>query len=487
MAEHLSKLLRSTLLYLPAQFTPPFVQFVTTVVWTYLLDPATFGFVTFIIAVQEIMACAGLTGWTLFVLRYRERFRGHDQPRFLAMDKRFALLASAVQLVLTPPLLYVLALPCDAATMIATSAYLITRMLFAHYADWARADQAIGAYTTGQFMASVVGSGLSVVAILLFGPSCAVVLGAVAVGQALALAVLMVQTKVRFGLGAFDKALFQEVKRYAKLAIVGGMVGWAAGNVIRVLVQYIDGPVALGLISVGWSLGQRIAGVLAMLLTAAAYPLAVKHLESGDRKGALAQVSFNGLLLLGVLLPAAVGTLTLAKPVVTLLIAEQFRDTTIIILPIALCAAGLRYLRIHTCEQTMLLLERPELSMVVVLIEAALNITLCAGGLYVGGFYGAALGMLVGSALTCVGTFGYCFGKLGLPAPALSTVLRIIVACCAMSLVVRALPVAASAPSLTLAIGLGATIYAVAITLLFPEVRALLVRRVRHLSGAPTL
>ncbi len=75
MAEHIRKLLHSTILYLPAQFLPPLVQFITTVVWTHLLDPATFGFVNFIISVQEIVAYAGLTGWTLFMLRFRERFR----------------------------------------------------------------------------------------------------------------------------------------------------------------------------------------------------------------------------------------------------------------------------------------------------------------------------------------------------------------------------------------------------------------------------
>lgn len=486
MAEHLKKLLHGTLLYLPAQFTPPFVQFVTTVVWTYLLDPATFGYVTFVISVQEIMACAGLTGWTMFVLRYRARFRGLEEPRFLAMDRRFALLASVVQVVLTPFLLHVLALPCDAATIAATGSYLVSRMLLSHYADWARADHAVGAYTIGQLVASIAGAGLSFGAIKVFGPNCAAVLGAVAIGNVLALLALMTRTPIRFGLGVFDAALFQEVKRYGKLAIVGGVVGWGAGNAIRIIVQYMDGPVALGLISVGWSLGQRIAGVLAMLLTAAAYPLAVKHLESGDRKGALAQVSFNGLLLFGILLPAAVGTLLLAGPLVTLLIAEKFRSATILILPIALGAASLRFLRLHTCEQTMLLLERTELSMCVVLVEAALNVSLCAAGLYLGGPYGATLGMLVGSAITCVGSFAFCFTVLGLPPPALSTVLRIALACAAMSIGVRTLSVTAGASSLALAVVLGAVIYGVAIVMLFPEVWALFARRVHGLARMQT-
>lgn len=477
MAEHLNRLLKSTILYLPAQFMPPFVQFVTTVVWTYLLDPATFGFVVFIISIQEIMACAGLTGWTLYMLRFRERFRDRGEDRFRAMDKRMTLLGAATQFVLTPPLLMLLGLPCDAPTIVATASYLVTRMVLTHYGDWARADHAIGAYTIGQVVGAVVGSLLSIVAILTFGPSSAVVLAAQAVGQALALALLVSRTNIRFGVGTFDSELFGEVRRYAAPALIGGVIGWVAGNIIRVLVQYMDGAVALGLISVGWGLGQRIAGVLAMLLTAAAYPLAVKHLEAGDRKGALAQVSFNGLLLFGVLLPAAVGATLLSEPIVTLLIAEKFRATTIVILPIALCAASLRFLRLHTCEQTLLLLERTNVTMYITMIESTLNVTLCALGLYLYGYYGAAAGMLIGSAIVCVGAFAFCFAKLGLPAPPCSTALRIVSACGAMGLVVRALPVSATAASLAFAILLGAATYAVCLAMLFPAIRALLARR----------
>jgi len=486
MAEHVNKLLRSTVLYLPAQLTSPLVQFITTVVWTYLLAPATFGFVTFIVAVQEVMACLALTGWTLFILRFRERFRGGDEPRLMAMDRRIALLASVAQLLMTPPLLYALGLPCDVATIAATAAYLITRTLLSHYSDWARAQHAIGAYTSGQLVASIAGSGLSIAAILLMGPSCAAVLGAVALGQALALAALMTQAKIRLGFGAFDKGLFNDAKSFAKLAIVGGAIGWGAGNVVRILVQYAEGPVALGLFSVGWALGQRIAGVLAMLLTAAAYPLAVKHLEGGDREGALAQVSLNGLLLFGMLLPACIGASMLSRPIVTLLIAEQFRETTIAILPLAIGAASLRFLRIHVCDQIMMMFQMTKLSISVLCAEAVVNLALCGLGLHLGGIVGAVVGMLAGAALSCAGAFAYCFQKLGLPAPALSVVLRIALACGAMALGLYALPASATAASLVGAILLGATIYAAALTAFFPAIQALWVNQARRLSAALT-
>jgi len=487
MAEHFRKLLHSTILYLPAQFLPPFVQFATTVAWTYLLDPATFGFVNFIISVQEVVAIAGLTGWTLFVLRFRERFREKGKERFVAMDQRMATLSALLQIVLAPVVLLMLELPLDATTIAGTAAYLVTRMLVAHYSDWARADHAILAYSVAQLIGYVAGSALSILAILIFGPVAGVVLGAQAIGQALAVAALVMMKQVRFGLGAFDRELFGELRRYAAPILIGGVVGWGAGNVIRVLVQYMDGPVALGLISVGWGIGQRIASVLAMLLTAAAYPLAVKHYENGDRAGALAQVSFNGLLLFGVLFPAAVGLTTLAGPVVTLLIAENFRETTIVVLPIAMCAASVRFLRIHTCEQTMYLVERPSLALYVLSAEAVLNVAFCALGLYVGGFAGAAAGMLVGTVAATIGSFAYCFTKLGLPPPSVATVLKIVVAGGAMGFVLNSISVPAHLLSVAAAILVGVSIYTSLILVFFPEVRALVARRFQRISREPAI
>ena len=479
------KLVQVTLLYVPAQFVPPAVQFATTVLWTHLLDPATFGFVTLIIAAQEVAAIFGLSVWSLYVLRFRARYEERDDAGFRAMDRRMAFTASLLQVGLTPLLLILLRIPCDGATIVATAAYLVSRMLLSHYGDWARASHSIFAYTSGQLIGSVVGSALSIIAILYFGPIGAIAIGAMALGQFIALATVVKQTGIQFGLGRFDPEILRDAGRYGGPAIVGGIVGWGAGNAIRVLVQYWEGAFALGLISVGWGLGQRLSGVLAMLLTAAAFPLAVKYLESGDRRGALQQVSMNGQLLLAMLLPAVVGVAILAHPIVNLLIAEQFREVTFIMLPIAMLAASVRFLRLHTCDQALLLLERTDVSMKIAIVETASNIVFCAIGLKMGGLIGAALGITLGTALTCAGAFIMCFWKFELPTPSPANVLRIFAATAAMALAVRALPVSQSGVWLALAVGVGAISYLGVLAALFPESWNQLARRCRQLTGAP--
>ncbi|MBV8663029.1 MAG: lipopolysaccharide biosynthesis protein, partial [Hyphomicrobiales bacterium] len=69
MKEH--TLLRNTLLYLPAQLLGPALQFAATVIWTHLFDPAVFGCVTFVVAVQELTGGLGLGWWSVYMLRFR--------------------------------------------------------------------------------------------------------------------------------------------------------------------------------------------------------------------------------------------------------------------------------------------------------------------------------------------------------------------------------------------------------------------------------
>ena len=79
-------LLRNTLLYLPAQLFAPLLQFIVTVVWTHLFDPAVYGVVAFVVAAQELTGGLGLAWWSVYLLRFRQQYA--DAARFAAMDAR---------------------------------------------------------------------------------------------------------------------------------------------------------------------------------------------------------------------------------------------------------------------------------------------------------------------------------------------------------------------------------------------------------------
>ena len=471
MSDHSKRLVRHTILYFPAQFFPPLVQFATMIAWTYLLRPEGFGIATFVIAAQEVTAMLGITWWSLFILRFRARFATSGEQRLRLMDSLVAGCAIILQIALSLPMLWLAGAPFVWVLFFATAAFFISRTILVHYGEWARADHLIGTFTTSQLIGSVVGAGVSIVALIMLGPLPSVALGGQAAGNILALFVLFSMTQRRVQVGRFGPAIFGDAMRYSAPLIASGFFSWVSVNCIRVLVQFSDGAVGLGLLSVGWGLGQRIAVVLAMLFAAATYPLAVRNIEGGDRMGALGQVSLNGVFLITLLAPTVAGAVLLASPLVTVMIAAQFRATTILILPIALLAAAVRALRIHTSEQTMILLERTRVAMYANLFEALMNVLFCAVGLRLGDLLGGTLGVLAGNIAAAIVAFAYSFLRLGLPAPSGWTLARIFLATGVMCAVIVTMSTPVTSPALVLTIAVGAVVYAGMIVTTFPECR----------------
>src|SRR5258708_39828729 len=105
------------------------------------------------------------------------------------------------------------------------------------------------------------------------------------------------------------------------------------------------GVAAAGLFAVGYGLGQRAAGVAAMLVTAAAFPLAVKSMELAGSRAAMRQLADNSALLVAVLTPSLAGIFMLRAEIVHLLIAPPFQQVTLAILPLATLAGAIRNVR----------------------------------------------------------------------------------------------------------------------------------------------
>ena len=94
------------------------------------------------------------------------------------MDNLTATFAVVLQVVLTLPMLWMAGAPVDWSIFLSAAGYFISRTVIAHYGTWANSDHLIGAFTAAQFIGSVVGSGLSVAALMVLGPNPSVALGA---------------------------------------------------------------------------------------------------------------------------------------------------------------------------------------------------------------------------------------------------------------------------------------------------------------------
>jgi hypothetical protein len=123
--------------------------------------------------------------------------------------------------------------------------------------------------------------------------------------------------------------------------VIAGAIGWISLNGIRVVVEHAAGATALGLVAVGWELGQRFTGVDATLVSAASFPLAVRSFASGSRAEAFRQLAQGGLLLIALVVPARASLCLLTRPFVELTVSHSFQEATMLILPLAAISIGL--------------------------------------------------------------------------------------------------------------------------------------------------
>jgi len=466
-------LLRQTILYLPAQVFGPLAQVVAAIVWTHWLAPAPYGLLTFLVASQDLVFLVCLSWWTQFTLRYYAGLNGAERESFVASEVSILAFSVPVQIVATLLVLAFLREPISGGLALGAVAYIGTRSLLNHLAERARAQSRIGVYTVGQFAGSVLGFAVAYGAVALISATAEAVLFGFAVAQLLGAAVMWRTLGLRLGQMLPRRDILNAALAYGAPLVVAGAAAWIAQNNIRLVVEQVAGADALGLIAVGWALGQRLAATLAMLVIAASFPLAVKNLHVGSRADAYRQLSLGGILLMGLIVPASIGLCLLAEPFVTLFVAAPFRAITIAVLPYAAAAGAVRNIRIHIADPVFLLIERPRINTAINAIDAACALVCCLLGYYAGGLVGAVAGCLVGTILSFVAGFVLAqrFGEYRFP---YGDGVKIVLASTAMAVLLAMVPWAALgwAPLVRMAAEAtgGALIYVAAIVLLYPGI-----------------
>ncbi len=470
-------LIRHTILYAPAQLIGPLVQFVAAVVWTHWLAPEAYGVLTFVLAAQELVFLISLAWWSQFTMRYVGAFEDEDRRSLYLHSEGSVLVGAAVaQTLLALAALVSVAPHFTLSLALATVAFSVTRSATAHLSERARAHSQIAVYTVAQTAGPVLGFVLAFILVATVSRTPEAALFGFAAPQALALAWLWRRLGVIVEIKAFEPDIISKALRFGLPLVLSGGIAWIGANAIRVIVQYLDLAEAMGLIAVGWGLGQRLAANVAMLVTAAAFPLAVRHMHDGDRKGALEQLASSGALLFAVLAPATAGLVVISPKLVDLVIAAPFRPITLAVLPISAIAGAVRNMRVHFSDQSMLLFERTDLSIFVYTLEATMVVAGCFLGLRLHGLVGAAEGSLVGLALGTVFGFGFSRRMFGLILP-YGRMLRIAAATAAMVaalLWTPVLPESRPVISLLAQVALGGLVYTAALAALHPaQVRAL--------------
>lgn len=462
-------LFRQTLLYLPAQVLGPLFQFISILAWTHFLSPVEMGIFALVVAVQELAYVATTFWFTLYTMRYYDPTADPDIKRTY-LDTEVMVLATAslatVGVMLLLPL--TTGVPWSLDLSMAAIAYAITRGLVTHLADRARTEHDTMTYSVLQISWPVLGL-IFGMALVVWGRQDAVhVLWGYTLAQAFSLIIAFIRLDFGRHPLRFARAAIAKGVDYGLPLLIGGIFIWMANNGLRFVVEMRESAAAVGLITVGWGLGLRVAAFAAMLVTAAAFPVAMKRAREEGMAAGQAQLERSGILLLAVLAPASAGLVAIGAPFISLVVAEEFRATTIAVLPWAVLAGAIRNFRIHFAEQVFLLHERTRVPLWNDAIDAVCSLAGVAAGLWISGLPGAVAGAAIGAAISLAVTLvsGWSAYRF---AVSLDALWRIAFATLAMATVVKLMPVEAAPLSISAAVIAGGAAYAVALAAVYPD------------------
>jgi O-antigen/teichoic acid export membrane protein len=471
-------LLRHTLLYLPSQVIGPLFQLLAMIVWTHVVDDHTLGVITLVTATHELLQIGFLAWWSQYVLRFFGRFQqGGNVYRFYPTENAILLGSVVVQSVAaTLVLRLVIAPDADAVLQAATIAYVISRSFNLYIAERARVQQQIGIYSIQQIIGPSAGFLIGIVLIKWLGQKPEWPLAGYAVAQFAAMLVALPMLKCGYRVWPLDREIVRHALSYGLPLIVGGALSWVGLNASRFVVNDMLGVAAVGLFAVGYGLGQRAAAVAAMLVTAAAFPIAVKRMEESGSKAAMRQLAENSALLIGLLAPSIVGIFVLRADIVKLLIAAPFQQITLAILPLSMLAGSIRNLRAHFGDQVFLLHSKTSLMIVISGVDALTTIVAGVICVWRWGIVGGAVATVISAAVAAVMSFTIGFRAFGLTLP-FTHLARIAPATTVMGLGLAFLPLATSYLALAEHVAAGVAIYLAALALFYLPTLLRMLRR----------
>lgn len=470
-------ILRQTLLYLPAGVLGPALQVVQLLVLTHWLTPAEVGLQALIVAVQDLLHLLALVWWSQYVLRYLE---SPDGARRAAQDRAesfLVLFAATFETVVSVALVAWLAAAQASPALIAAAALsTVGRSLVAHWSVRARAEQRVGLYALAQVAAP--GASLLVMLALFaaWGPDLTRLFVSSALGHCAVAGVLWSALRLGAGVYPVDAGILRAAIRYGSYTLMGSVLAWISMQAVRFTNEALIGMAAVGQISVGWAIGQRIAQQLAAMVTTAVFPLAVEKARTESLSAGLAQLSLGGTLLLAVIVPATAGVAMLAQPLAALLTAETFREMTAIVLPLAVAAGAVRVVRHNYLDEMLQLAERPALMTRLDAIDALSTVLLCGFGAWQYGIVGSVVGCLIASTATTL--YALVLVRVAV-AFSLDWValLKVLIGTAGMTAVITAIPDPRGIGALGATILVGMATYAASMAVMaYPAIKALLNR-----------
>lgn len=459
-------LIRQTILYLPAQFLAPVAQFLSMMVWTFWLVPEEMATFVLVTSTQELAYMVSRSWFSFYALRFLPE-PGEGRRRFLDTETTLLALLTLPELAAAGLSVHFFDGRGDGLVVFLTiAAFYVTRGISNHLSERARAQDAIFAYTLLQTAGPVGGLVAGIVVTQFVGATAGHLLLAYAGMQVVGTLAALPMIGMSFRLARIDLAILKAaIANGGPMLAVNG-IGWLGENSIRYVVDYVGGAAAFGLMAVGWGIGRRAASVASMLVTAAAFPIAARLINAGNREAALEQLRLNAALLAAVLLPAVIGLELVSGILVDLAVAEPYREVTGAIVGLAALGGLVRAFHTHGSGQMLILDGRYLLIGALGLFEILLTGALAVAGFAIDGLVGVVTGALIATLLLLAvsGTLAVTLSGFRIPVVDL---MRIGAATAVMALAVSQVQWPHSALGLVGAASLGGVCYVAALAAVY--------------------
>ncbi|MBS1168012.1 MAG: polysaccharide biosynthesis protein [Proteobacteria bacterium] len=285
-------LIRQTVLYLPAQFLSPVAQFLSMMIWTWWLSPTEMSTFVLVTSTQELAYMVSRSWFSFYTLRFLPPAEdANGRRRYLETETTLIVILTLPELAAAGLSMHFFDGRGNPLTVfLIIAAYYVTRGLNNHFGERARAQDKIFAYTLLLTSGPVGGLVAGLLVTRIFGASADGLLLAYAAMQALGTAVALPMIGASFRTARLDLVILKDAILNGGPMLAFNGIGWFGENGIRYVIDHIGGSAAFGLMAVGWGLGRRCASVASMLVAVAAFPIAARLINAGDRETALEQL-----------------------------------------------------------------------------------------------------------------------------------------------------------------------------------------------------
>lgn len=220
---------------------------------------------------------------------------------------------------------------------------------------------------------------------------------------------------------AFDRALARSFIAYAAPIGLTMILYGLSNSANRLLLGLLSTVGAVAEYTVASALVQNSMGLISAGIGAAALVAAVRAVESGDRAAAQAQLARNYTLLLGLLVPAAVGVIMVAPQVASLFISPRYHRAITQMTPWLAGYSVLIGLRAQYVDTAFQLGKRTGLAVRVTAMSAAVNVGLNLLLIPRWGAVGSAAALMTAGAASFLYALRLSGRSYDLPMPARET------------------------------------------------------------------